>query len=71
MPKTNANVDSAAAKMVRVAPRRGQIKTKIMNNLVWLVEEAWRGLCNKVQVVEDSQQHLSQPHRSSHYHYAT
>ncbi|KAL9318320.1 hypothetical protein ACSQ67_014837 [Phaseolus vulgaris] len=67
MPKTNEKVDSPAAKMVRVPPRRGQIKAKIMTNLVRMVEEAGRAICSKVQVAEEeSHEHTSQPHDSSH-----
>jgi len=66
MPKANENVDSAAAKMVRVPPRRGQIKAKIMTNLVRKVEEAGRAICSKVQVAEESHEHTSQPPDSSH-----
>ncbi|CAJ1968448.1 unnamed protein product [Sphenostylis stenocarpa] len=66
MPKTNENVDSPTAKMVRVPPRRGQIKAKIMTNLVRMVEDAARAVCSKVQVAEESQEHPSQPHDSSH-----
>lgn len=47
MPKINANVDSPAAKMVRLPPRRGQIKAKIMTDLVRMVEEVGRAMCSK------------------------
>ena len=63
MPKINANVDSPAAKMVRVPPRRGQIKAKIMINLVRMVEEVGRAMCRKEKVAEES--HPSKPHDSS------
>ncbi|KAH1136792.1 hypothetical protein GYH30_026991 [Glycine max] len=63
MPKTNDNIDSPAAKMVRVPPRRGQIKAKIMINLVRMVEEVGRAMCRKEKVAEES--HPSKPHDSS------
>ncbi|QCE06238.1 hypothetical protein DEO72_LG9g1249 [Vigna unguiculata] len=66
MPETSGN----AAKMVRVGPRRGKIKAKIMSNLFRIVEEAGRGICSKVQVAEESPHHPSQPHHSGHYDYA-
>ncbi|KAK7393592.1 hypothetical protein VNO78_22150 [Psophocarpus tetragonolobus] len=63
MPKTNESFDSLAAKIVRVPPRRGQIKAKIMTNLVRMVEEVGRKMCSKEKVADES--HPSKPHDSN------
>lgn len=64
MPKNNESVESPATKMVRLPPKRGQIKAKIMTKFVRMVEEAGRALCSKENVAEES--HPSKPHDSSH-----
>lgn len=63
MPKTKGNVESSTAKTVRVPPKRGQIKAKMMTKFVKMVEEAGRAMCSKEKVAEES--HPSQPHDSS------
>ncbi|KAK7345612.1 hypothetical protein VNO77_16219 [Canavalia gladiata] len=64
MPKTNENVETPAANTVRIPPRRGQIKAKIMSKLVRMVGEAGRAMCSKEKVGEEP--HPSQTHDSSH-----
>lgn len=63
MPRTTENVESPATKTVRVPPKRGQIKAKIMTEFVRMVEEAGRAMCSKEKVAEES--HPSKPHDSS------
>lgn len=60
MPKNNENNENAASKR-RLPPQRGQIKAKIMNQIVRKVEEAGRAMCGNEKVAEEETQ-PSQPH---------
>ncbi|CAL0299578.1 unnamed protein product [Lupinus luteus] len=64
MSKTNENIKLPATKMVRVPPKRGQIKAKIMATFVKTIEEAGRAMCSNEKVAEES--HPSQPNHSKH-----
>lgn len=60
MPRTKENAESS--KNVRLPPKRGQIKVKIMNEIVRVVEEAGRAMCSKEKVADESQPHDSSSH---------
>ncbi|KAJ1375411.1 hypothetical protein SESBI_51035 [Sesbania bispinosa] len=64
MTKANENPEFLAAKTVRVPPKRGQIKAKMMTEFMRMVEAAGRAMCRKEKVAEES--HPSQPHDTSH-----
>lgn len=64
MPRANENVESPASQKVMFPPKRGQIKAKIMSQLVRVVEETGRAMFSKEKVAQES--HPSQPHDSSH-----
>lgn len=64
MTKNNENIESPSAKMVRLPPKRGQVKAKMMTQFLRTVEEVGRALGGKEKVQEET--HSSQPHDYNH-----
>lgn len=63
MPKNSENAESASPskKVIRLPPKRGQIKAKIMTQIMRKVEEAGRALSGK-GMEDEEEAHPSHPH---------